>query len=183
MSWLRIDDGFSDHPKIGVLTDSEFRVWIRTLCYCARYRDPTVDDATIAAVSGLNSRRIRRFFDLNLLQREGDGFVVHDWDTYAPKDPTGAARQAKWRANRNGTRNGDSNGESNGPDRYETVSRAQERAGVSVPSRIDQDPVTEPVLEQPTRETKDDGTGSGATDPDEINRLLTEAAVQDMPAW
>jgi hypothetical protein len=42
-------------------------------------------------------------------------------------------------------------------------------------------PVTEPVLEQPTRD-EDNGSGLGA-DPDEINRILAEAAVKDMPSW
>lgn len=102
MSWLRVDDGFADHPKIGKLTDLEFRVWMRTLCYCARYRDPTVDESTVAAVSGLDKKKVEKFTGLGLLDPEGESCVVHDWLTYAPKDPTNADRQAQWRASRNG---------------------------------------------------------------------------------
>jgi hypothetical protein len=103
MSWLKIDDGFADHPKVGALSDREFRVWMRVLCYCARYRDPTVDDATIAGISGLDPKKVGRYHEVGLLDRQGDSFLVHDWNVYAPKDPTNAERQAKWRANRNGT--------------------------------------------------------------------------------
>lgn len=103
MSWLRIDDAFADHPKIGQLTDREFRVWMKTLCYCARYKDPTVDATTIGSVAGLDSRKINRFAELGLLDDLGASRVIHDWQVYAPKDPTGAERQAHWRAaNRNG---------------------------------------------------------------------------------
>lgn len=102
MSWLRIDDGFADHPKIGVLTDKEFRVWMKTLCYCARYQDPTVDEATMGSISGLSVKTLARFVGLGLLDKRLTSHVVHDWVAYAPKDSTGAERQAKWRANRNG---------------------------------------------------------------------------------
>jgi hypothetical protein len=102
VSWLRIDDGFADHPKIGVLTDKEFRAWVKVLCYCARYRDPTVDAATIAAVNGLTAAMVARYATLGLLDAHGESQVIHDWATYAPKDPSGADRQAKWRASRNG---------------------------------------------------------------------------------
>jgi len=175
MSWLRVDDRFADHPKIGALTDREFRIWVRTLCYCARYRDPTVDAATIAGVSGLDSKKVGRFLEVELLDQTGDSLVIHDWNEYAPKDPSGADRQAKWRAARNGRVTDTVTEEVTAPDRYETVSRAQERAGVSVPSRKDQDPVTPTVLQ-------DDGSGPGEIDLNRVNQLLAQAAIEDMPA-
>lgn len=100
MSWLRIDDGFANHPKIAKLTDREFRVWLRTLCYCARYQDPSVDDATLAEVKGLEVAKIARFAEIGLLDSIGEAYEVHDWQTYTAKDLTGTERQAKWRARR-----------------------------------------------------------------------------------
>lgn len=100
MTWLRIDDGFASHPKIGKLSDRDFRVWMRVLCHCARYEDPTVDEATMAEVKDLTSQRIARYRELGLLDRSGRSFEVHDWVHYLPKDKTGADRQAKWRARR-----------------------------------------------------------------------------------
>lgn len=102
MSWLRIDDGFAFHPKIGKLSDRNFRVWMRVLCHCSRYEDPTVDEATIGEVKGLTEATVARFAEVGLLDKSGHSFEIHDWAKYQPKDSTGAERQAKWRARRNG---------------------------------------------------------------------------------
>lgn len=83
MSWLRVDDGFADHPKLGKLTDPEFRVWMRILCYCAKYRDPTVDESTANTIKGLDSRKIAKYETVGLLDRAGDQRVVHDWILYS----------------------------------------------------------------------------------------------------
>ena len=109
MSWLRIDDRFASHPKVAQLSDKEFRVWMRTLCYCACYQDPTVDHVALGEVPGLTRKVAMRFAELELLDTSDAGFEVHDWAMYAPKDATGAERQARWRA-RNGSRNGRRNG-------------------------------------------------------------------------
>lgn len=37
MSWVRLDDGFADHPKIAALDDRAFRIHIWALCYSARH--------------------------------------------------------------------------------------------------------------------------------------------------
>lgn len=149
MSWLRLDDGFAGHPKIAALSDGEFRVWLRLLCYCGKVHDPTVDSVAIREVKGLTSRKISRYFDLELLDKSGTDFEVHDWPIYQPKDATGAERQARWRARRNASRNGPRNG----PDRDETVtSRAGTRGTRPVPSSstqtgavdVDEPPPVEP---------------------------------------
>lgn len=100
MSWLRIDDGFASHRKIAALTDREFRVWLRVLCYCAQSRRGTVDKVTIQEVVGLTRNLAERYADLELLDRaEGTDFVVHDWAKFNPKDPTSADRIRRFREN------------------------------------------------------------------------------------
>lgn len=98
MSWLRIDDRFANHPKIARLSDKEFRIWMRTLCYCAAYQDPTVDAAAIREVVGLTPAMVIKFHDFGLLDPMGADHEIHDWASYQPTDKTGADRQAKWRA-------------------------------------------------------------------------------------
>jgi hypothetical protein len=98
VTWLRIDDGFASHPKIASLTDRQLRVWIRTLCYCARQKDPTVDRVVRAEVPGLTTIVVKRLLDLGLLDAVGDSAEVHDWHKYLPKDGTAAERMAAWRA-------------------------------------------------------------------------------------
>ena len=102
MAWLRIDDGFASHPKIACLTDRELRVWMRLLCYCAKTRDPSVDDVTRREVPGLTAKVVLRFATVGLLDNHGHGLEIHDWLHYLPKDATNAERQARWRARRNG---------------------------------------------------------------------------------
>lgn len=105
MAWLRIDDGFIAHPKIVALTDSELRVWLRLLSYCARASDPTVDKATRREVPGLSRKRCARFATLALLDEMHAGtYLVHDWLVYQPRDATNSDRQARWRA-KNGSTN------------------------------------------------------------------------------
>lgn len=102
MAWLRIDDGMIENPKISALNDREFRVYFRLISYCARTQDPTVDAVTRREVRGLTNRIVLKLKTLNLLDPVHDGYEVHDWLEYAPKDPTNAERQAKWRSRRNG---------------------------------------------------------------------------------
>lgn len=97
MSWLRVDDGFANHPKIARLTDRELRIWIRTLCYCARYENPAVDDATMSEVVGLKPATVQAFVSAGLLDVVSGRIEVHDWHEYQPKDKTGAERQKRWR--------------------------------------------------------------------------------------
>lgn len=105
MSWVRLDDGFTNHPKIVRLTDQQFRVWVKVLCYCAAAGDPTVDRFTVREVPGLTWNRIKVFFSFGLLDSSAHDpervYEVHDYEKYLPKDVTNAERQARWRA-RNG---------------------------------------------------------------------------------
>jgi hypothetical protein len=107
MAWLRLDDSFSTHPKILALTDAEFRVWIRLLCHCARHRRSVVDAATRRELRGLGPRRIARFVSLGLLDELAPGaYAVHEWTQFQPKDPTAAARKARWRGRVTSVANG-----------------------------------------------------------------------------
>jgi hypothetical protein len=106
LSWLRIDDGFASNPKIAALSDRELRIWLRTLCYCAKVKDPTVDSVVLKEVSGLTPKTVGRFAELHLLDVSGHEHEVHDWLKYLPKDSTNAERQANWRARRNASSNG-----------------------------------------------------------------------------
>jgi hypothetical protein len=69
MSWLKIDDGFLQHPKIMALTDSELRVWMRILCFSAanrRHREGQIHPSDRREIPGLTQTKIGRYIDLNL---------------------------------------------------------------------------------------------------------------------
>lgn len=101
MPWLRVDDGFTEHYKIAELTDKEFRVWMRTLCYAARNngRRGRLTAAMRREILGLNATVTRRFVSLGLLDQEEEpgALTIHDWRVYNPKDPTAADRQRRRR--------------------------------------------------------------------------------------
>lgn len=100
MAWLRIDDDFVRHPKIGALTDPQFRTWIRVLCYCAEYHTGgRIPEAAEAEIQGWAKHRTR-YAALALVDIHPDRtWHVHDWNTYN-RDPTHADRQARYRENR-----------------------------------------------------------------------------------
>lgn len=105
MSWVRLEDSFTSHPKIMELSDADFRVWIRLLCHCAKVKDPSVDTKTRKEVGGLTAGRVKRFESLGLLDRERNSHEVHDWTHYAPKDASSAERVRAFRARRSVTSN------------------------------------------------------------------------------
>lgn len=132
MSWLRLDDGFASHPKVAVLSDREFRTWVRVLLYCARYRTEGALDtrAAKAEIPGISSGFIDRITTIGLLDKADDGsLTVHNWANYNSRDTTAAERMRRLRernTDRNETRNGDVT---------EPVTRTRARARVPVPSR------------------------------------------------
>jgi hypothetical protein len=84
MSWLRIDDGFAQHPKIVQLTPKDRWTWLELLCYCARYRTGGRVPAGIAeVVRGTTPAFLARCERLRLLEAAAGGdFLVHDWQIY-----------------------------------------------------------------------------------------------------
>lgn len=98
MSWLRIDDGFDTHPKLLELTEQQRWRWTRVLIHCARHRTQGHVKTSVLRDLGLG-RAIEKLLSIDLLEQNGEsGYLVHDWHDYAPKDPTKAERQARWRA-------------------------------------------------------------------------------------
>lgn len=82
MAWLRIDDGFTENAKIAQLTDGEFRVWMRLLCWAARQRAAKVTTGLCRELVGLNPTKLRRYVQLGLLDANGDGYTIHEFLVY-----------------------------------------------------------------------------------------------------
>lgn len=83
MSWLRIDDGFALHPKLVSLSDRQFRVWMRLLCWCARYRTRGVLSGGAFTEVGARPTDLVHFASLGLIDAGDDEtLVIHDWSIY-----------------------------------------------------------------------------------------------------
>lgn len=100
MSWLRLDDGFADHPKLLELTRADRWRWIELLTLTARYRTNGHITSGMLRSADIPPRLQTRLLELALLEQTPYGQLqIHDWHHYnPPPDPTGAARQARWRA-------------------------------------------------------------------------------------
>lgn len=129
MPWLKVDDAFTDHPKIEALSDRGFRLHVAGMCFCARL----LTDGHIPA------DRVRRLLPsvtkrmLDELVTEGcwvkveDGYRVHGYLDYNPSKEkvlheraAAAARKAAFlkrkadaEARKNGAANAVPNGDGN----------------------------------------------------------------------
>lgn len=101
MSWLRIDDGFPQHPKFESWKPVEKWAWLEMMAYCARFSTA----GRIPSDAALWPRSVTpRLLDLALVsgwidERE-DGLWIHDWEKYNPADATGAERARRYRTSR-----------------------------------------------------------------------------------
>lgn len=109
MSWLKVDDGFEDHPKVEGLSNDAHRLWMRAACWCRkpvnartagfvpralleqiakRMAPPArllelVDELVAATAGGM--------FKHGLWEPREGGWVFHDWAVYQPETEPGPA--------------------------------------------------------------------------------------------
>lgn len=85
MSWLRIDDSFTSHPKILALkTPGRRWTWLEVLTYTCRYHSPVVPSNIADVVPKATRPFILDCISLILIDvQEGGDLHVHDWELYA----------------------------------------------------------------------------------------------------
>ena len=151
MAWLRLDDGFTKHPKFSGWTPAEKWAWLEVMEYCARYgtggRIP--DDLSLMPRTTTEKLLAKALLSGWLDVSEDGSRSIHDWSIYNPKDPTAALRQARSRARKGSDGHASvtqASRESHGSERDENRdSRAGTRAYPSRP--VPNDTGTEPALE------------------------------------
>lgn len=96
MVWVRMDDGFDEHPKVLGLSDKAFRAHVSSMCYTSR----NGTDGLIPR-SVIERRYARELLMAGLFSTEGRDYLIHD---QVPGDPlplfrvTYAHGRAKMRA-------------------------------------------------------------------------------------
>ena len=101
MTWIRLDDGFADHPKIVRAGPLALVAQIRALCYCARHLTDGKFPTTIATriLADLTPLTAADLCLAKLWHRNGKGYVIHDYLAYNPDRVTVAQlREKKARA-------------------------------------------------------------------------------------
>jgi hypothetical protein len=113
MTWLRLDDGFAEHPKVLVLSDKAFRLHVRAMCYCARH----LTDGILPPAFCPRSRSMSDLLAAGVWEEGESGYLIHDFLAYNPsKEQVETERAAtadrvkRWR---NGQRNAVTNGARN----------------------------------------------------------------------
>ncbi len=109
MSWLRIDDGFAEHPKMEGLSPIAFRLHVAAMCLCARkltdgHIGTGKDIKTLYIIAGARAKHVAELVAAGLWHKTQTGFEVNDYLNYNPpaskvktERARAAERQARWR--------------------------------------------------------------------------------------
>lgn len=94
MTWVYLDDHFTEHPKIAHLSDAAFRGFVEGLCYCARNltdgRIPTTHAKKLTS-----AKAVRELMSCGLWVQNGKSVDVHDYLHYQSSRREVEARRAK----------------------------------------------------------------------------------------
>lgn len=83
MTWLRIDDGFPNHPKVAGLGPWAFRAYVSALCYSSRYlTDGFVPNRVIGGMTTANARL--ELVAAGLWETSSGGIRIHHYNDYNP---------------------------------------------------------------------------------------------------
>ena len=102
--WVRIDDRFTTHPKILVLSLKARWVYLECLCYSAGHlTDGKVPGQLLAG----HRRELAELLHQDLLSKDGDSWQIHDWLDWNPsrqqvlqRREAERERMQKWREQR-----------------------------------------------------------------------------------
>ena len=82
MPWLKVDDVFTEHPKVLPLSDAAFRVHVHALCYCVRLQtDGLIPSAALRSLRG-TPRLAKQLVDAGCWEAHDGGWLVHDFLNY-----------------------------------------------------------------------------------------------------
>lgn len=86
MSWLRLDDGFTKHPKFEGWTPAEKWSWLEAMEYCARYdTNGRVPPDLSLLPRSVNAKILAKAERSEWCFRGQDGALwINDWDIYNP---------------------------------------------------------------------------------------------------
>jgi len=96
MTWVRLDDGFPDHPKVQQAGGDAAWLYVCGLAYSARYlTDGAIPAEAIARLSDRADPRAlaERLVAVGLWERRASGYLIHDFGEYNPPADSVRARR------------------------------------------------------------------------------------------
>jgi len=101
MTWIKLDDNTTRHPKIAGLSDRAFRVWIAALCYASEF---LTDGALPIAFLVTVKRTIQEeLISAGLWHLNGDAVEIHDYLEHQTAKEDVEKERARNRKRRGGT--------------------------------------------------------------------------------
>ena len=117
MTWVKLDDGFPDDPKIEGLSDAAFRVYVTGLCRAARkltdgHLSPR-DVKVVGVTAGKTKpeRYVGELVDRGLWQLNGDGYEINKFLEY--NQSADEVRELRRKRAEAGRRGGQAKGQAN----------------------------------------------------------------------
>lgn len=97
MSWIRMDDGFAEHPKVLKVSDRAFRLHVGALCYCARrLTDGHLPAEVIRTLLQVGATKAAaELVEVGLWHLDNGGYKVNDYLDFNPSKNEVEERRAK----------------------------------------------------------------------------------------
>lgn len=145
MTWFKVDDSFSDHPKMFDAPDCAVALWTRAGSWAARnLTDGFVPSKMPVRLCDDPEKAVQELVDRRMWKRVKGGYQFHDWDDYQPTREAVEKDRAAARERMKKLRSSRSN-----PDSFEGSS-ADVRPNKSRTSPEVRDPRPDPTREPPT---------------------------------
>lgn len=82
MTWVKLDDGFAEHPKVISLSDHAFRCYVEAVCWSAR----NLTDGQLASgvLNRIGQDAVEELAEAGLLDGSDQGWSIHDYLVYNP---------------------------------------------------------------------------------------------------
>jgi hypothetical protein len=116
MTWVRLDDNMTEHPKVAGLSNAAFRLHIHGISYCARnLTDGFIPKTVSRRLLDGNSTRIRQeLVQSGVWESTETGYQIHDYHDYQPsRERVEQTRIARAKAGSKGGRRSEAKAEQN----------------------------------------------------------------------
>ena len=113
MAWVRLDDQFTDHPKLATVGPIAGWVYVSGLCYAARYlTDGFVPETIALRFAGSSPELLEKLVECSLWDKVNGGYQIHDFLDYNPPASKVKAEREAAKARMKGNRQEKSSGSS-----------------------------------------------------------------------
>src|SRR5262245_43644468 len=96
MAWVKLDDGFAEHPKIIQVGTAGAWLLIQALCYCNRNLTDGFIPARIARAMAGGRVLITRMLVARLWEACENGYKIHDFSQYQPTRSEVITERERW---------------------------------------------------------------------------------------